>query len=207
MRAVVIPAHPPTVAQARLEVAAPLVQPLRPGAAEALPPAFREGPPAAAPVSPAPGPLMSTPGRLAPSAGGAPPGQPMARAAVVQRDATVRPRWAPALDLPLPLRVAAISDDPRSEPVATPASQPGTIADVTPQRTVEPPQAPAPPLASVQEQATAAPAAQGAASPGGTRSEGEMEELARRLYEHIGTRLRAELLVERERAGMVTDLR
>jgi hypothetical protein len=34
-----------------------------------------------------------------------------------------------------------------------------------------------------------------------------MEELARRLYEHIGGRLRAELLVERERAGMVTDLR
>jgi hypothetical protein len=79
---------------------------------------------------------------------------------------------------------------------------------VTPQRAVEEP-APGPsqPPASLQQQATAEPAAAGAGSPGGGRSEGEMAELARRLYEHIGTRLRAELLVERERAGMVTDLR
>ncbi|MEA2617883.1 MAG: hypothetical protein QOE72_3666, partial [Chloroflexota bacterium] len=207
-RAVVIPAHRPTVAQARLEVAAPLVQP-RLAATEALSHAFRDGPTAAAPVSPAvPRPLVGTPGRLAPSAGGATPGQPLSRAAVVQRDATFRPPSAPALDLPPPLRAAATSGEPRTERVATPASQRATIADIAPQRAVEPPPAaPAPPLASAQQQATAKPPVQGAAGTGGARPEGEMEELARRLYEHIGTRLRAELLVERERAGMVTDLR
>ena len=39
------------------------------------------------------------------------------------------------------------------------------------------------------------------------QSEHDLSELARRLYEPISARLRRDLLVERERAGMVTDLR
>jgi hypothetical protein len=38
-------------------------------------------------------------------------------------------------------------------------------------------------------------------------SETEMDELARKLYDRIRTRLKTELLVDRERAGFLTDLR
>lgn len=38
-------------------------------------------------------------------------------------------------------------------------------------------------------------------------SESEMDELARKLYDRIRGRLKAELLVDRERAGFLTDLR
>jgi hypothetical protein len=38
-------------------------------------------------------------------------------------------------------------------------------------------------------------------------SETEMDELARKLYDRIRTRLKSELLVDRERAGFLTDLR
>jgi hypothetical protein len=40
-----------------------------------------------------------------------------------------------------------------------------------------------------------------------TGSETEMDELARKLYDRIRTRLKSELLVDRERAGFLTDLR
>jgi hypothetical protein len=38
-------------------------------------------------------------------------------------------------------------------------------------------------------------------------SEIDMDELARNLYDRIRTRLKSELLVDRERAGFLTDLR
>ena len=38
-------------------------------------------------------------------------------------------------------------------------------------------------------------------------SESEMDELARKLYDRIRGRLKTELLVDRERAGFLTDLR
>jgi hypothetical protein len=38
-------------------------------------------------------------------------------------------------------------------------------------------------------------------------SESEMDELARKLYDRLRTRLKTELLVDRERAGFLTDLR
>jgi hypothetical protein len=41
----------------------------------------------------------------------------------------------------------------------------------------------------------------------GARSETELDELAGRLYDRIRSRLRMELLVSRERAGMATDLK
>jgi hypothetical protein len=48
-----------------------------------------------------------------------------------------------------------------------------------------------------------------AVSPLGTHngSETDMDELARKLYDRIRTRLKSELLVDRERAGFLTDLR
>jgi hypothetical protein len=53
--------------------------------------------------------------------------------------------------------------------------------------------------------APAAPAPAGAA-PGGP-SGAELEEMARRLYEPLSSRLRAELWQDRERSGLLTDLR
>jgi hypothetical protein len=38
-------------------------------------------------------------------------------------------------------------------------------------------------------------------------SDKELDDLARQLYERLRSRLRLELLVDRERAGLITDLR
>jgi hypothetical protein len=42
---------------------------------------------------------------------------------------------------------------------------------------------------------------------GQTAGDTDMDELAGKLYEKIRTRLKSELLVDRERAGFLTDLR
>jgi hypothetical protein len=57
---------------------------------------------------------------------------------------------------------------------------------------------------------TQAPAGQqagGIPPPGAAGGVGDLDELAKRLYERIRGRLRAELRLDRERAGLVTDLR
>ena len=62
--------------------------------------------------------------------------------------------------------------------------------------------------------ATAVPAAEAVAAPGqtpgataATPSAEQLEEMARRLYEPMASRIRAELWQDRERAGLLTDLR
>jgi hypothetical protein len=194
------PTNRPTVAHARLTSTAPLVQALRSLPPAALPSATAEwAPTAAAPASTASGP--ERPGwQPSPTTGDAPSGRGLPSLASLQRDVVLRPGPAPAVDLPLPLRAtAAGSSEPRADRVVTLALQ----------RAIEEPAHAVPPVTAVQQQAAepAAPAEAGPSGPGGPPPGGEIEELARRLYEHIGTRLRAELLVERERAGMVTDLR
>jgi hypothetical protein len=73
-------------------------------------------------------------------------------------------------------------------------------AEATPMPTPEPtPTAPPP-------EATPAPAAAAAAPTAGT-SATDLDEMARRLYEPLSARLRAELWLDRERAGLVTDAR
>ena len=54
---------------------------------------------------------------------------------------------------------------------------------------------------------SAAPAASGAGAPGGAPGANDIEEMARRLYEPLSARLRAEFWQDRERAGLLTDLR
>lgn len=54
--------------------------------------------------------------------------------------------------------------------------------------------------------ATAASAGVEAAAPSG-QSDKDLDELARKLHDRISLRLRRDLLIERERAGLVTDLR
>jgi hypothetical protein len=39
------------------------------------------------------------------------------------------------------------------------------------------------------------------------QGEADLEDLARRLYDHISVRLRRELLLDRERSGLLTDMR
>ncbi|PZR93098.1 MAG: hypothetical protein DLM67_14085 [Candidatus Nephthysia bennettiae] len=68
---------------------------------------------------------------------------------------------------------------------------------------------------TVSRQADGAPSAAEAVAGGGAthgegaggRSETELDELAGRLYDRFRSRLRMELLVSRERAGLATDLR
>jgi hypothetical protein len=73
-------------------------------------------------------------------------------------------------------------------------------AETAPTPTPEPtPTAPPP-------EATPAPAAAAAAPTAGT-SATDLDEMARRLYEPLSARLRAELWLDRERAGLVTDAR
>jgi Tfp pilus assembly protein FimV len=53
-----------------------------------------------------------------------------------------------------------------------------------------------------------APAGAAAAAPGGAPGgAGGIDELANKLYDRIRSKLRAELRLDRERAGLVTDLR
>jgi hypothetical protein len=69
--------------------------------------------------------------------------------------------------------------------------------------------APAPAAASAMAEAPAAAieAAEAAAAPGHRDEQERMEDLAAKLYDHIRVKLRNELLVDRERAGFLTDLR
>jgi hypothetical protein len=63
------------------------------------------------------------------------------------------------------------------------------------------------PLAVSRVTARAPAAESGAAAGPHQASETEMDELARRLYDRLRSRLKTELLVDRERAGFLTDLR
>jgi hypothetical protein len=62
-----------------------------------------------------------------------------------------------------------------------------------------------PPAAAPAPAPSAAPA--GPAAPAAPMSGAELEEMARRLYEPLSARLRTELWQDRERSGLLTDLR
>jgi hypothetical protein len=59
--------------------------------------------------------------------------------------------------------------------------------------------------AGAPSQAGASASSGAAASPAGAASPKELDELARRLYDPLATRLRSELLLDRERRGLRTD--
>jgi hypothetical protein len=83
---------------------------------------------------------------------------------------------------------APVESPPPDEPTAAPAAQP-------PVETAAPPPAAA---------ATAGP---GGAPPTAGAAAADLDEMARRLFEPLSARLRAELWLDRERAGLVTDAR
>lgn len=67
------------------------------------------------------------------------------------------------------------------------------------------PESPAPPTGGTTESATAAP--QAPSAPMVLPSGRDLDELAERLYEPLSARLRAELWLDRERSGLMVDLR
>lgn len=77
-------------------------------------------------------------------------------------------------------------------PAPSPGGEPG-MASITAS-------APSPATGPASSAAPAGPPASGAASP-------PLDELARRLFEPLTARLKAELRLDRERAGLLTDLR
>src|SRR5205814_1417267 len=129
-----------------------------------------------------------------------------AAAAVVQRLAEapgVAPAATTTAQAPPPHVLPLVGRRPLVEP-RPPAGGPPVEASPGPavQRLV----APAGPIERPPAIAARAAVAAGAAAPGG-QSDRELDELARKLYDRFRVRLRSELLVERERAGLTTDLR
>jgi hypothetical protein len=84
-----------------------------------------------------------------------------------------------------------------------PASEPPPAA--TPESATAP--APEPMPEPTPPPAAGAAAATAGAAPTAGAAAADLDEMARRLFEPLSARLRAELWLDRERAGLVTDLR
>jgi hypothetical protein len=100
-----------------------------------------------------------------------------------------------------------------AEPTAVESNPPQLSTEVVVQRAVdEPPSTTGPvttgPVITDPAAATGAPAAAGAipGQPAGSTSPTEIDKLVRRLYDPIVRRLKAELQLDRERAGRSLDL-
>jgi hypothetical protein len=114
-----------------------------------------------------------------------------------------------AAALPLaPVQRAAAAESPQQEPGAEWAS------DVvqreffnSPSSGVSPLSSPRPSPADAASAASTVASANGSMFGGHKPVETDMDELAGKLYDRIRTRLKSELLVDRERAGLLTDLR
>lgn len=117
--------------------------------------------------------------------------------------------------LPMPLAtarglVAAVSSatppdrgaQSLTDGIPYPPSTADTPADGPAQTAAVPPSAPA---AVAPQPADAPTGSDGAATPGAPASPQQIDELARRLYDPLASRLRAELLLDRERRGLRTD--
>lgn len=142
-----------------------------------------------------------------------------ARAPVVYREvvaaATPSPRTMPAL---VPLAptiqraVTGVHDFVAYSPFATPpAGQPAqraiAVTDFAVQREPAAGEAPTPEPSVASAPAAAAGSAGAAAAEAPGQSDKELDELARKLHDRISLHLRRDLLIQRERAGLVTDLR
>jgi hypothetical protein len=126
------------------------------------------------------------------------------------------PLRLPAPPMPVVQRMAARSDGATSANEGVQGTVPAVSDlavsghDFALQREITPGESPAP--APGTPEAAPAPAVSGPAAPTAgampsPQSAQELDELARKLYEPLSAQLRRDLLVERERAGMVTDLR
>ncbi len=103
-----------------------------------------------------------------------------------------------------------VSMQPDAAPSAPSLEMPSSAVSASaPVQAAPPPRLPAPAPSSLaapaEMSALAVPQPAPAADPENPAL--NLDDLARRLYDRVATRLRAELVVERERAGMLTDLR
>lgn len=124
--------------------------------------------------------------------------------ATVQRAATPVPAGADPRTAALSTGLATVDSDGAIvfPGLAAHIAPMGETASATPvQREAAPTTAEAP---AASPGAGATPA--GGAAPGAGDKPAELDELAKKLYERIRTRLKAELRLDRERAGLLTDL-
>ena len=91
----------------------------------------------------------------------------------------------------------------RSSETGSPAEDGFTSVQLQPAAESGPP--PAEPAADATASAAPATPSSGAPPPAAGAKPTELDELARRLYEPLTARLRAELWLDRERAGVMTD--
>jgi hypothetical protein len=105
---------------------------------------------------------------------------------------------SPRLDLPAASYGAPGTPVQRQDAVAPPPEAPPEAAPV------ETPPAAAPPAGAPAAGASGAPGAAGGAA---AQTPEQLEELARRLVGPLTRRLKAEMLLDRERRGLRTDLR
>jgi hypothetical protein len=140
-------------------------------------------------------------------------------AAVASRELVTTPAPSPrSVARPAPAgptvqRVAAPAHDfvaysPFLAPPATPLAQRAAVVTEVPvQREAAAGEAPVPEPSAAS--APVSPGGNGAAASGEApgHSEKELDDLARKLHDRISLHLRRELLIQRERAGMVSDLR
>jgi hypothetical protein len=123
-----------------------------------------------------------------------PSGQPAPAVAAAPRpvaQASLAPIAEQPPSQPLPLVVARL---PEAAPAAVPAPVVAAAAEPWVQRAPE-------------AEAAAATEPGGAGAAAGGRSDRELDMLAHQLYDRLRSQLRHELLIDRERAGLITDLR
>jgi hypothetical protein len=112
---------------------------------------------------------------------------------------TREPVASPRLEVPAPRAALQLTTSPAraaAAPAAAPTTPPPALAAL--------PTPPAPP-ATVQRMTTLA-GTDEARERLSEAPDDELEELAHRLYDHIRARFRAELLIDRERAGLLADV-
>jgi hypothetical protein len=135
------------------------------------------------------------------------PGQALSVSRLVQVPTQTERSVSRAAELPLaPLQRAAPAESPELAPGAewTSEAVPRGGFD-SPEVNGLPPRAPSP--AEAGSAVSAVGPAIGSVVGGHKATETDMDELAGKLYDKIRTRLKSELLVDRERAGLLTDLR
>jgi hypothetical protein len=116
--------------------------------------------------------------------------------------------WSPAASLPLAPTRGLTVQRAGNDSAAEAADEPEAEAPMLQGAWYDAPAARASSSVSAASPASAGPAIGAApASSASHANETDMDELAGRLYDRIRTRLKSELLVDRERAGFLTDLR
>jgi hypothetical protein len=126
--------------------------------------------------------------------------------------------WRAGLDMPVPPRLAlrpAVVQAIAEPPAPVPFEPPAPVVSRLPEAPLSGPLprmiVPGGVPVQLAEADAGAPTGGGdgaaAAGAAGAHSDRELDDLAHQLYDRLRSRLRMELLIDRERAGLITDLR